>query len=771
MKHFKLKSVSPLAISPDGWVLDFLRRQQKGLSGNFSAQGYPFNTPMWDGGVGTIYAAAIIYGDSNAATPGQSAWWPYEQTAYLLDGIFKLSVLLNDRKLFRIAENNFRYLLAHPDPEGILGRCYGDIDPQWPLAVIMRAIDCYGQVTGDPDIDRAVIRHYEALPDDILVSGGRHIVNLESLLNVADRYQNENLIAKALRIYRAHDQLKRETRLAEEATLNWSKYTGNEDYSIHGVTFSEECRLPVILYGASGEKSYLDGAVKALDRVLERHEQITGLPSSNEYLSGRDPMQGYESCLLTDFTLSLVRYLQATGDGSYADRIEKIIWNALPGAVTKDFSGLQYFSGPNQAAAASWSNHNYFYRGSASFRQYRPNHSAQCCPGNIHRAMPNYALSMFMTDPEDVPAAVLYGSGTLTGKYKNAAYTINMQSNYPFEENVTFRFKVSGGTLPFIFRVPSWSKETELYLNGNKIALPGCENGFCRMENLCDQDEVYLHFHAETEHHHERQWSYFERGPLVYTLPIKEKNYREGRGRFSAYNKTPLSAWNYAVKPNAKAAFIRKKVTEDPWKNPPVMLKVPGFLSSSFDALSYGRFTPDVPLFSDKIGKNESLQLIPYGCTQLRMTAFPDAEKRELLPIYQVLAKQAQLDEQLPDIEIFKKEATEIQTCENGYCDLLRYFGGSDMEKEACAWVLFRFIAQEDGEAVLTIGASTHSENFLNGQNIGRVFYPFDAEFFNPLWFSAKVKKGYNNLMLKVYKGYHYFQYPLSWGAKVQIFK
>ncbi|MBE6389522.1 MAG: hypothetical protein E7043_05045 [Lentisphaerae bacterium] len=772
MKYFKFKSVSPLAISPGGWVLDFLKRQQRGLSGNFTSQGYPFNTPMWDGGVGMIYAAAIIYGDASAATPGQAAWWPYEQSAYLLDGIFKLAFLLNDRKLYRIAEKNFRYLLEHAGEDGVMGRCYGEIDPQWPLAVIMRALDCYGQVSGNKMVDEAILRHYEVLPDEQLIKGARHIVNLESLLTVADRYGNTGLIDKALRVYQAHDSLERETGLAAESTLNWSKYTSGDTYSIHGVTFSEECRLPVMLYGASGDKKYLDGAEAGLRKVLELHEQITGLPSSNEYLSGRDPMQGYESCLLTDFTLSLIRYLQATGDGSYADRIEKIIWNALPGAVTKDFSGLQYFSGPNQTVAASWSNHNYFYRGSASFRQYRPNHAAQCCPGNIHRAMPNYALSMFMLVDDGIPAAVLYGAGTLTGKYGSTAYTVSMQSNYPFEENIEFKFTVSGGGIPFVFRVPGWSRNAVLYKNGKKIVMPECNKGFCRLDDIKDGDAVTLILHAEIEHCGERQWSYFERGPLVYTLAVKEQVSREGDGRFAAYNKVPASKWNYAVLPEASAGFTRKKISPDPWKNPPVSLQVPGFLSSGHDTLINNRFTPDIPLFSQRLGKDRMLKLIPYGCTELRVTAFPDAKMREMLPVYQVLARPASGEDKLPEIEAFKKDATEIQLGESGYCDLLRYFGdAADLEKESCAWVLFRFISPADAQAVLTVGASTDAEIFLNGREIGTIPYPFDAEFFAPLWFPVSVKRGYNNLMMKVAKGYHYFQYPLAWGAKVQIFK
>ena len=59
----------------------------------------------------------------------------------------------------------------------------------------------------------------------------------------------------------------------------------------------------------------------------------------------------HETCDITDHTWALAYLLQATGDAHYADRIEQVIFNALPGSITKDFHALQYFSCPNQVIA------------------------------------------------------------------------------------------------------------------------------------------------------------------------------------------------------------------------------------------------------------------------------------------------------------------------------------------------------------------------------------------------------------------------------------
>ena len=117
---------------------------------------------------------------------------------------------------------------------------------------------------------------------------------------------------------------------------------------MHGVTYCEEMKLPMLLYAYTGEQKYLDAAVRADEKLLRHHLLPDGVPSSNEHLDGNDPLTSHETCDITDYTWSLGYYLMTTGDAVYADAIEKAVFNAGPGAVTKDFKALQYFSSVNQ---------------------------------------------------------------------------------------------------------------------------------------------------------------------------------------------------------------------------------------------------------------------------------------------------------------------------------------------------------------------------------------------------------------------------------------
>src|SRR5690242_13779736 len=77
-------------IRPSGWLQDFLDRQSKGLTGNVAVSGYPFGQKFW----------GTKEDDTKAA---YAAWWPYEQTAYWIDGALKCGYLSGDSDLYHQA--------------------------------------------------------------------------------------------------------------------------------------------------------------------------------------------------------------------------------------------------------------------------------------------------------------------------------------------------------------------------------------------------------------------------------------------------------------------------------------------------------------------------------------------------------------------------------------------------------------------------------------------------------------------------------------------
>ena len=765
----------PGSVHPDGFLKEWLDAQNKGLSSHFAEQGFPFNTPMWDGGCGKVKLASIVYNDQAAETPGQEAWWPYEQSAYLLDGLLGVGILSGDQAKIQLYERNLRHLLAHPDANGELGHCYGVSDMEWPMSVFFRSAARYFAYRGDVDVSKAFIRHYLNVPEERLALGFRHINNLEGVLTAYSWSKDDSLLHKAENAYRMHDEYY-SLHTECEFELQRNKITSGRNYVIHGVSFSESIKLPVMLYLYTGDKSYLEDAERGLAEVLQRHEQIPGLPSSNEDFAGRDPLQGYETCVIQDFCHALGYFLMASGDGQYADRMEKIFYNAFPGAVLKDFSALQYLSSPNQVISGPGANHSFFYRGCATFRQFRADHSAQCCAGNVHRILPGFIFRMWMLDAAEAPVAVLYGPSVFHGN----DYTITEETEYPFDETLRFRFSMAQSRrMPFTFRIPHWCGHPALRLNGKPLELPEARKGFCTLEReWSDNDVLELILTMVPVRKADRYWLWHECGPLVYSLPVPFNFSRENVSPFAPRRVTPAGRWNYGVSSDAPMRLLRQGRNKD-MKVPENILETEAVPTSGFDELEQGRYTPEIPLFHHPAGEKCPLRLVPYGEALLRMTAFPDTRVRSSVNCHQILVspcypydfrmpmdKQVFLPEQVK-AEEFIKDCQVIEPERSGVCDLRKHFGATE---NALAYLFFRFWSDVEQDAYFALNAGSGGEFFFDGKRICAIEPVSDAVYIAPEIVPVRLKLGYNVLVAKIVKAPTPMQYRNAWEVKVQAF-
>ena len=758
----------PGTIMPRGENAAALQIQLSGLTGNFTASGYPFDTPMWNGGVGVIKSASIIHNDEETPSPGQDAWWPYEQSAYLLDGILKTAILTGSRDGLELFYQNLHFLITHPDETGRLGNCY-HCDIHWPMAVFFRAAQAYAEYKDDPEVKAAFIRHYQALTVDEIGTGFRHINNLEGVLTAYRWSQDKSLLEKAEAAYMHHNEFFRNDPdgLPE---LYLDKLADMGKHILHGVTFSEGVKLPVMLYMYTGKKSYLEIAEQGLQAVLERHGTMTGLPSANELFSGKDPLQGYETCLINDFPWALNFFLQATGKIEYADRIEKIFFNAPGGCITDDFTALMYISCPNQVIAAPESNHAFFYRGSEDAMEFRPSHSAQCCPGNIHHIVPNFIMSQFMYSDDDTPAAVLYSAAAWQGNYRDSTFEVIEETAYPYGEKISFRFAVNGPAIPFMWRIPHWCGNAAITINGQAVETNIIPGTFFRLAKINDGDEVTLTIPMTLTGKSDRHWQWFESGPLLFSLPVEYVEEKSENHRFSPRSYRPVSRWDYSPLPD-KAVLYREG------KFPTVKVMATGV--TGFDSLEQNRYTPQVPLYCSRRGTPEGLTLIPYRETKLRITAFPDARERQALFIYQALVSEAfpydpekpLAGQVFPPETLSEKEllcsSTEIFPEKDGCYDLLHHFGNVN---DLLAYVSLRFWSDRDGQATVCLGADTVAAGWINGQNAFELPPGSEAVFTVGQWFTIPVKKGFNLLLVKVGKGIRYSQYRNAWGVRADIF-
>lgn len=767
------------AVVPEGFLRQFLDRQKSGLTGNFTAQGYPFDTEMWKG-ISKIRYREHEFGGRERPVPSSNPWYPYEQCSYLLDGLVRLGIILKDESLLDIFREQMAAFFQHCSENGRLGLKNYNNESEWPLVVFFRALHAYIEAFGDPaDYKEKLRLHYNTVPEKELFPA-RHMTNVEPLLKIAEWLDDPALVQKALAVYDGADKFLS----AQDATagLPLSRLKTDQCFSLHGVTLSEELKLPVLLFLYTGNREFLEIAENALKTILDNHEQIPGLPSCVEFAMGRDPLQGYETCVTTDFTWSLGYFFMADGNAGYGDRIEKIIFNALPGAITKDFTLLQYFSSPNQLAATPFSNHSVYLRGLAAFRQFRHNHFPECCPGNVHRAMPNYIMRMWMQDEDGAPVAALYGPCKAQFVLQGKSVSIEEITQYPFGEEIRFVIHLQGEMkFTITLRIPQWCENAELYADQNKI--PVTPGTMARVEQLWhDGSVITLKLPMKPVVKSDRNWKWCERGPLVYALPVAAVVEKENDSRFSPISLLPAESWNYALDDAFEIREVRKNSAPGsyPFEEPDLSLKVKVRRISGYDSLFQERYTPQVPLFYKVAGEVEEKELVPYGATLLRITAFPDTVERKNIPLSSVRAigpfpynPKIGIDEQcfqpetMGDLELWDSIRGYVQETADGYYDLIPFF----LKKEyVLAYMLFRFYSPEDQDAVLAVSVSDGGQGWFNGESLFTIAPSRSGEFTAPLHYKVHLKKGNNFLRVKVVDPPTPAQHRVAWGAGLKIF-
>ena len=442
LPHARYEAVALAGVRPLGWLLEFLQRQCAGLSGHPEASGYPLDHTFWDD-------PSRLPDVSDPAM----TWWPYEQTAYWVDGALKAGFLAGNEAVHRMALAQIDGAIATAAPDGFIGPEMFRDRTRWPYLIFFRAVLAQYQTRATGGWSTPWSGTIGALR-----------TRWDSLATCpASRFcwpcmrKPRSLIFWRWRPTCTRGSTAR--RPSRAVTPPWPACVRTARDRPWGLLQrAREARRAV--YAATGDRASLTRR-SAYGKVESDHLLADGMHSGAEAMSGNDPLESYQTCGITDFTWSLGHLLQIIGDPHYADRLERVIFNALPGALTKDFSALQYFSCPNQVIATNTSNHNPMSRGDNRM-EYRPGHPVQCCTGNVQRAMPNYVDRMWMRGRGGIDeiVAALFGPSRIEVVLSDTQVTIEQHTRYPFEPRVGFTLTPQRPVC-FVFsvRIPGWCRD------------------------------------------------------------------------------------------------------------------------------------------------------------------------------------------------------------------------------------------------------------------------------------------------------------------------
>jgi hypothetical protein len=622
------------SIRPQGWLREFLVRQRDGLTGHIDEQFFPWNTCGWTG--------VIPEKKLGHAGDWWDPWWPYEQSAYLYDGQMKCGALLEDAFLLEKARKQTIHVREHQATDGYLGPEHIR-HTRWPHVVFFRSFMAEHSAFGGDDIVAALLRFYEMESKGRDFGHGRDVCHVEGMCWVHEKTGRADILELAEKTWDAFEKRNFYKSVAVSGML--SPLQPFE----HGVTFFETMKLPAMLYARTGKKQYLRAAENALEKVDRFHMLPDGVPTSEEYLNGHFVSSTHETCDITDYTWAAGYVLLASGSAKWADRIERACFNAGPGAVTADFSAHQYLSCVNQVVSNGRTCHDEYRL------QYRGAHPTLCCSGNVNRFMPNYAARMWLAADEGIVAA-LYGPSEVSFEVSGEAVRLTEQTDYPFSDEITFKVSVAAPVrFALRVRIPGWCQDAAITVNGKPTAYDCVPETFVAIEReFRDGDEIRLRVPMALELHYWpdaeeggkgiRLGASLSYGPLCLAHPVKtDRTVDSEPERFTietsskeypAWDLRPAGEWRYGLENTAKL-LEHCEVSRAPLAGFPfdddaktLRVRVPARLVVGWD-LAAGTHdgqrsltTPPLPA-GPIAGEKQSIELVPYGSTRLRVTVFP----------------------------------------------------------------------------------------------------------------------------------------------------
>jgi uncharacterized protein len=644
-QQLKYQEVPLGAIRPKGWLLHQLEIMRDGTSGHLDEVYWKVkNDNGWLGGRG-------------------DGW---EETPYWLDGAVPLAYQLDDAGLKEKVLKYINWTLDHQRPSGYFGpitkweretgkqitaeTCDKGED-WWPRMIMLKVLQQYYTATNDSRILPFMTKYF-SYQKKVLKNCA-----IGKWTEWAKSRAHDNILVVQWLYSKTKDpSLLQLASLIQSQAFPWSDWLGNRDWVIHAAAFQNDSawmsrhgvnvamalKDPAVRFQRTGDSSYLKILKTGFTDLMTLHGLPMGVFSADEDLHGNDPTQGTELCAIVETQYSLEEIIAITGDPFYMEALERISFNALPAQTTDDYNNKQYFQIANQVEVERG-----VFNFSLPFDREMNNvfgmrSGYTCCLANMHQGWTKFTSHLWYKTPANGLAALHYSPNRITAEVgkSNTEVTIDEETEYPFDEQINFSFGMNKAVaFPMQLRIPAWCREAVVFLNGKELRRENGGQVITIDRTWQNGDRLTIQFPMTiTTSNWGRNSRAIERGPLVYALKLeenwtKEKEEREGE-YFTVHTK---DAWNYG---------ILERIVKDPIKNLEVKKVKPvtndfvwNLAHAPIEITAQAKIIPDWIIVNDVapqpvsdrtgvykgkvINEVKTITLVPYGCTKVRIVAFP----------------------------------------------------------------------------------------------------------------------------------------------------
>ncbi len=622
------------SVKPQGWLLRYLELQKEGLTGQ----------------LGEI--SAWLEKENNAWL-GTGTDYGWEEVPYWLKGYGNIAYILDDKKMIEETKTWIEAALKSQRDDGYYGPYIeknGKPDV-WGNMIMNWCLQSYYEYSNDNRVIDLMTNYFKwqlNLPDDMFLKdywensrGGDNLLSVYWLYNITGDKFLLDLAEKT-----------------HKNTANWRQRSTLPNW--HNVNIAQSFREPATYYMMSKDSTDLLATYNVHHLIRNTFGQVPGGmfgADENARMGYIDPRQGTETCGFVEQMASDELLLLMTGDPFWAEHCENVAFNSYPAAVMPDFKSLRYITSPNHVVSDS-KNHHPGIDNRGPFLAMNP-FSSRCCQHNHTQGWPYYTEHLILATPDNGIAAAMYGACSATVKVANGGTVeIVEETNYPFEETITFRINPSKTVrFPFYLRIPTWAANPSISINGEIIDKQLVVGKYACIDREWKKgDKIVLSVPMEL---HQSVWNInqdsrsINYGPLTFSLKIKE-NYKTvssvetaigdskwqkdaDASKWPSYEIYPGSDWNYALvidndKLKDNFEIVNKEWPSDNFpftlQSVPLELKAKGKKLIGWGIDKYG-LCGELPIKEERVfdTKIENITLVPMGAARLRISAFPVYEE------------------------------------------------------------------------------------------------------------------------------------------------
>lgn len=615
MKPYTYRFFTPRELKPEGWLRKQLILQAEGLAGNLDKIWPDVRNSMWIGG-------------------DREGW---ERVPYWLDGFIPLVYLLNDTDGIARAKHYIDSILDSQCEDGWICPCTeaerGHYDT-WAVLLISKVLTVYAECSGEEErIVKALSRclwqfnaflNYHTLHD---WGAARWFEGLIAIFWLYERTGEEWLLTLAKNLaFQGFDWKK----IFENDEI--AAYSEGWDYYSHVVNIAMALKSEALMSCITGgdPESFAKTALAYLEK---HHGNAYGHFNGDECLHGSSPLSGSELCGVVEAMYSYELLFAVTGNTEWLDRLEALAFNGLPATVSPDMWTHQYNQMTNQIRCERMDTT--IFRTNAEDSHtfgLEPNYG--CCTANMGQGWPKLAMTAIMGTEEGI-ALCLPVPMSLETTVKGVPVRIRVESEYPFRPFMICTVDADAPvTFELAIRIPRSACRA-------RIAMQELEPGAIVRIPYQGPDPVRISvtYLFETQmHDRPKGLKCVTHGPLLFALPVQEEKERieyerDGVPRrypYCDYAIRPTSPWNYAFGDGELEVEERDYDIPFSPEAPPLVLK--GYMHRIPWEEENGH-CKELPILPIRVESTEAVELIPYGCTTLRMTEMPRIGQETLIEL------------------------------------------------------------------------------------------------------------------------------------------